>query len=482
MNIIIRRPGMPDIPWPLRPGHTLLDHLREAGLAAAVHTPCGGKGTCKKCAVRVDGAERLACLHIPAGSCTVELPETKTQFICTGGQRLRYKVDPPAARGIGIAVDIGTTSVVLYAYDLATGALIGTAAEANQQGAYGADVVSRMQAAEEGSAAKLAETIQNQLNRLAKRVISDAPAAWSVAGNTVMQHFLCGLDTSGIARAPFTPASYFGDEVPAAGLRLWAAPDAKAYLPPAISGYVGGDITAAALSCSLTAQKHPALLLDIGTNGEVALYDPAAGLSCCATAAGPAFEGALLSCGMTALPGAVDRVWLEDKQPRFTTIGGEPPAGFCGSGLVDALAVLLKLELVDETGYMEDDFVLAEGVKITPQDVRQIQLAKAAVAGGVQTLLARAGLTAHDIRTLFLAGGFGNYLRPQSAVDIGLFPAELLSKAKPIGNAAGAGAIAALLSKSARRQLGKLQKQARYHELSGDAVFMEKYMECMMFL
>jgi uncharacterized 2Fe-2S/4Fe-4S cluster protein (DUF4445 family) len=244
---------------------------------------------------------------------------------------------------------------------------------------------------------------------------------------------------------------------------------------------VGGDITAAALACSLTAQKRPALLLDIGTNGEIALYGPQTGLECCATAAGPAFEGAMITRGMTALPGAIDRVWLEGRQPRFTTIGGMAPAGFCGSGLVDALAVLLKLGLADETGYMDEEYFFAEGIAITPQDIRQLQLAKAAVCGGVQTILARAGLTPDGVGALFLAGGFGNYLRPESAVAIGLFPPELLGKVKAVGNAAGAGAVAALLSKSARRQLEKLQKQARYHELSGDALFMEKYMECMMF-
>jgi uncharacterized 2Fe-2S/4Fe-4S cluster protein (DUF4445 family) len=142
---------------------------------------------------------------------------------------------------------------------------------------------------------------------------------------------------------------------------------------------------------------------------------------------------------------------------------------------------MLALGAVDETGYMEDDFILTERAAITPQDVRQLQLAKAAVAGGVQTILARAGLSVCDVGTLYLAGGFGNYLRPESAAAIGLFPAELLGKVKAAGNAAGAGAAAALLSGSARRHLAKLKKTARYHELSGDALFMEKYMECMMF-
>ena len=485
MNVRIRRPELPDVLWPLRPGRTILDHLREAGLAASVHTPCGGKGTCKKCTVLVDGESKLACIAVLSGSgdTLIELTQAKPQKIMTAGLRLRYKVDPPVAHGCGIAVDIGTTTIVLYAYDLATGALLATAAEANRQGAYGADVVSRMKAAEEGEETALIQTVRGQLNDMAGRVTENTtgPAAWSVTGNTVMQHFLCGLDTSGIARAPFTPASTFGGEIPAADLGLRAAPGAICYLTPAISGYVGGDITAAALSCSLAAQKRPALLLDIGTNGEIALYDPQQGLTCCATAAGPAFEGALLSCGMPALPGAVDRVWLEGGQPRYTVIGGSKPAGFCGSGLVDALAVLLHMGLADETGYMEDDFVLAEGVVITPQDVRQLQLAKAAIAGGIYTILERAELSPGDVGTLFLAGGFGNYLRPQSAADIGLFPAALLPKVKAIGNAAGAGVVAALLSKPARRHLSKLQKQARYHELSGDALFMEKYMECMMF-
>jgi uncharacterized 2Fe-2S/4Fe-4S cluster protein (DUF4445 family) len=226
MNVVIQRPGLPEVAWPLRPGSTILDVLREAGLAAAVHTPCGGKGTCRKCAVLVDGEEALACLVRPERGCVVVLPEVRPQVICTGGLRMRYAVDPPVREGFGIAADIGTTTVVLYVHELRYGNILNTIAEPNRQSVYGADVVSRMKAAEEGSAPAITDIVRGQLNDLARRaspVNEGPPSAWTIAGNTVMQHFLCGLDTAGIARAPFTPASLFGGDIPARELNLWAS-------------------------------------------------------------------------------------------------------------------------------------------------------------------------------------------------------------------------------------------------------------------
>ena len=268
---------------------------------------------------------------------------------------------------------------------------------------------------------------------------------------------------------------------------------------PCVSGYVGGDITAGLMAVGAADAEQPVLFVDVGTNGEMALGDRN-GLTCCSTAAGPAFEGASVSCGMAAAPGAIDKVWLEDGPIRCSVLGGGTPMGVCGSGLVDALAVLLKLEVVDETGRLlpadeapeefadrlegegnEVRFQLAGDVWISAGDVRKLQLAKAAVAAGIQTLMEKNDVKEDSLSVFCLAGGFGSYLRPESAAAIGLFPAALLPKLKVVGNSAGAGASAALLSGQARAALRRVTERCTYLELSGMAEFSDAYLENMMF-
>jgi uncharacterized 2Fe-2S/4Fe-4S cluster protein (DUF4445 family) len=496
---------------PAASGETLLAILSRAGLAP--DAPCGGRGTCGKCRVTVEGevsdpteaernavavGQRLACQCRVAGDCTVTVRPHGQSAICTAGTGREFPIEPQA--GLGAAVDIGTTTVVLYLHDLQTGALLATESARNAQRAHGADVISRISYGQASGFQALYDLTRAQLLSLLDAACRAAGRetrevyTWSIVGNTVMLHLLAGVSPEPIAFAPFTPPRLFGETVSAASIGLTGE---TAYLAPCVAGYVGGDITAGLLAVGQTAE--PTLFLDVGTNGEMAVQANGR-IVCCATAAGPAFEGAEISCGMAARDGAIDRVTWENGAPQCHVLGGGAATGLCGSGLVDAVAMLLELGAVDETGrllpadeapeaaqpYLTGDgrevrFALSGGVYLSAADVRQLQLAKGAIAAGVQTLLGEVGLEASELTALYLAGGFGSYLDRQSAARIGLFPPELVDRVVVCGNSAGAGAQAVLCSAAAREELAKLPQQMQYLELSGNPRFTDAYMDTMLF-
>lgn len=261
-----------------------------------------------------------------------------------------------------MAVDIGTTTVVAYYYDLTTGALLDTQSALNPQRAFGADVISRIGAAKESQGLAqqtqaILSLLQDMTSAFARNTGLNPDRLYhiTIAANTTMLHLLCGLDPSGIAAAPFISADLLGWDLSVARLGLgFGCPDGKVSLLPCISSYVGADITAGMVSCGLEQAGEKAVYLDVGTNGEMA-YRGKEGLLCCSTAAGPAFEGAHIRCGTGGIPGAVSRVWLEEGELRYETIGGQPAVGICGSGLIDAVAVLLQIGAVDETGRLLDE-------------------------------------------------------------------------------------------------------------------------------
>ena len=280
--------------------------------------------------------------------------------------------------------------------------------------------------------------------------------------------------------------------------------NSKNYLAPAVAAYVGGDITAGLHASGMRARRGLQLFVDIGTNGEMALGN-AERVVCCATAAGPAFEGAGISFGMPALPGAIEAVILENGQLRAHVIGEGAPRGLCGSGLLDAVACLLDAGLIDETGYLLDADEAADEapaalaaligeedgqtvcyldparrVWLSQADVRQTQLAKAAIRAGIEVLMASLGVTAADVEELALAGGFGTHLRIESAARIGLIPPALAGRTTALGNAAGRGAVAALTDEG-RADLAAIAAVCEYRELSGDAAFNNAYIEAMGF-
>ena len=508
----------------VREGDTILAALQQAGIGS-IDAPCGGNGHCGKCLVHVAGAlkapgeqersllqagetRRLACLAKVDGDCSVMLYEDELVAV-SHGSGIDFKPDMPDMRGLGAAVDIGTTTVVLYLYDWDTRACLGTVSGRNEQYIFGADVISRIQYAadNEGGLERLTQAIRTQIRHYIHKACVNAGrhmsevSAVTVVGNTVMEHIFAGVSPSSIGVAPFTPQELFGRAVWDVAENLGIAANIPVYLAPCVAGYVGGDITAGLLSSGAYQAKKPVLFLDIGTNGELAIGDNN-GFRCCATAAGPAFEGAEISCGMSGVPGAIDHVWMEKDKLCYSTIEHRAPIGICGSGLVDVLAVLLERSVIDETGrllspeevpgcfqsclhevngisafYLDENHTIA----IRSDDIRKLQLAKAAVAAGIQILLSESGLSAHEIELVYLAGGFGNYMKPSSAAAIGLIPKELLPRLNVIGNSAGLGAVAMLCSETARADAVWVKRHCEYIELSNIASFHDTFIECLMF-
>jgi uncharacterized 2Fe-2S/4Fe-4S cluster protein (DUF4445 family) len=485
-------------------GMLLSQALFQAGLS--VPMICGGMGRCGKCHVLVDGKMALACRTKITKSCTVTLPEEKQKMaVAQSARGVEFPITP--ASGLGAAVDIGTTTVVLYLVDRATGKQLAVVSGENSQRSFGGDVISRIQACSQGEGLTAQrDLIRNQVNEFLRRACQKAGrmpeevTALSVAGNTVMEHLFGGLDPTPIGVAPFRPQSLFGTTGLAVDYGISAGAGATLFLAPCVAGYVGGDITAGLLSCGIHRQEKLCLFLDLGTNGEMALGNRE-GFLTCAVAAGPAFEGGEITCGSTALPGAINRVWLEGDVLRYDTLNDRRAKSICGSGLLDLLAALVEAEAVEESGYFntpeeyegtarlpglesgEQGAVLwldeRRQVCFTAKDVRKLQLAKAAVAAGIHTMLQEAGVTLDQVEKVYLAGGFGSFLNQHSACKIGLLPPELESRIESMGNSAGRGARDYLLSQEARRELGDIAASCRYLELSGHGGFGEYYVNSM---
>lgn len=447
-------------------------------LLPGLSAPCGGKGRCGKCRVKARGALsplteaekaalseqeirggiRLACQAHALGEVEVEFERDSGEVLLRAREK-NMAVDPGRS-GMGCAIDVGTTTLAVYQVDLATGKILGTKSAMNPQRRFGADVISRIQSAMHGE--DLTTPIRNALGEMAGNA-----CAWTVVGNPAMMQLLCGLPVDGLGRAPFTPAYRAAIE------------QNSAYVGPLISGFVGADAVSAALFAGLDRGNTTRLLLDVGTNGEMLLAHKGR-IGACAAAAGPAFEGAHITCGMGGALGAIRRAKrLPDGNWQIATVGDGAPRGLCGSGLIDAMAELVSAEIIDETGRLEADAYLTPDVYLTQQDVREVQLAKGAIAAGIELLMQEMGVA--EIDECYLAGGFGSAIDPQSALAIGLLPEQLRGKIVPIGNAAGMGAVEMLLSQSARDRAQAIAAHAHYIELSELAGFQDAFVEHMLF-
>ncbi len=548
-NIILRQ-NQSRIILSAERGKDLLSVLREAGFAPS--SPCGGNGTCGKCKIMAEGnlsaitsgerkflseeeiamGVRLACHTKIEGDCFVSLLKSDPLAAQTNFQAESYRhaplvtvkrteentsfyiedvlifEDETDAKNLGLAVDIGTTTVAVYLCDMERGRILGTCGFRNPQCAFGADVISRIDKIMKDDAA-----LADQQKRILDAVLQAGDAlanaggatrrdirAAVFCGNTVMQHIAAGINPSSIANAPFTAPTLFGYEISAEELGLSFAKGANIYFPPCFASYVGGDIACGIVATGLDHTEKTVLFIDIGTNGEIGL-SVGGTLYFCSAAAGPAFEGAHIRHGMSGVAGAISRVFIEDHRILYETIGQIPPVGICGSGIVDACAVMLEAGLLDETGaildideagdfaeYLRETedgtvFMLDEkqNIFLTGKDIREIQLAKAAIAAGVRTLLRKAEIAPSKVDAVVLAGGFGSHIDADHACRIGLIPREFQGRVHAVGNVAGAGAVAYLMSKDARNTFDIITARADYTELSGDAFFMETYIDEMMF-
>jgi len=526
----------------VEPGSTLLAAARKA--RAPLEAPCDGAGICGKCLVRLDpealialeagvevgggngqGALVLACDARVRADIAATIPDRGDKNLaivdhglatartlaphiavmhasdgCTvwAGQELIASL-PNRVANLGIAVDIGTTTLVVALVDLGSGDELAVASALNPQTAYGHDVLSRIHfAAEPDGLATMQRALVDGLNVLIRQVCQRAGVDTGhiheavLGGNTCMLHIAAAVNPAPLGRAPYRPSLTGGSHLRAAELGLGIAAHGLAYLPPVVSGFVGADITAGILATDLHRSRQTALLLDIGTNGEMVLAH-AGELWATSTAAGPAFEGVNIECGMRAAPGAVDTVSATDVH----TISDAPAIGICGSGLVDLVSCLVRSGAIGKNGRFEAKAVppvgnwderegrcllrLSDGVVLTQKDVRQVQLAKAAIRAGLDALLAGAKVRRQDVERVLVAGSFGYHLRPDSLAGSGLLPAKLAAKVEAVGNTCKAGAVTLLSNAGTRRELESVAARVRSIELANDAAFARRFVEQMAF-
>ena len=516
------------------------------------YAPCGGNGTCGKCRIRIRGeisepderelaflseedrknGIRLACMCRLLGNfeimptemkmqiqlrsktvsytkvpmLTMEQKEDETVFLTDGTERFCEK---NVKNHLGLAVDIGTTTVAMYLCDLNKGEILSSKGMKNPQSIYGADVISRMDKImkDESLLAVQQKMICGAIHESVQAMCGEKGLdegdirAAVICGNTVMQHIAAGINPVSIGVAPFHAPTLFGEEYNAHALGLLSNPNAIVYFAPCFASYVGGDIACGMIATGLDQCKERVLFVDIGTNGEIGLSTEN-GLYFCSAAAGPAFEGAHIACGMPGIPGAIGKVFLRNGEVSYETVDGVPAIGICGSGVIDAVAVMLNAGVLDETGliaeedeagdfadYIGEDedenpvFMLdkEKNIYICAKDIREIQLAKAAVCAGADTLLHQAGISADDLDRVVIAGGFGSHLRAESLCRIGMLPTTDSKKFEFVGNAAGMGAVSILLGKEPREAAKTVCGKSEYTELSGSQYFMEKYIDEMMF-
>lgn len=407
----------------------------------------------------------------------------------------------------GIAVDVGTTTLVTHLVDLSTGAVVDMAGSHNEQIQYGDDVISRIvwtQQAGENGLQVMRDAVLRAINKLFRDMLErnelsrEDVFAVALAGNTVMTHFLLGVDASSIRREPYVPVMRRFPTLCAGEVGLDAHPSAPVFVQPAVAGYVGGDITSGVLATGLAEQTDVSLLIDIGTNGEIVLGNKE-WLVTCSCSAGPAFEGVGIQYGMRATRGAIERVTYDPATDRLDlrVIGNTRPRGICGSGLLDLLATLFRGGILERSGRFNTsgptkrirdgaegpEFVLVwgaemgceEDITIQEADIENLLRSKAAVFAGTSILVESVGLTPQDIQHIYIAGAFGNYLDIPNAVFVGLLPDVPLERIRFVGNTSVAGARRVLLSEKARRRVHEIARSMTYFELSMDNRFMERY-------
>ena len=414
-------------------GETLFSVLARNGETAVEHL-CGGKGTCGKCRVRIDGRDELSCRYEIHSDIEVELYEAGKISSAVGATESGH-----ATERLCFALDLGTTTLALALVSLDEGKIVKTVTANNPQRAYGADVISRIEYCQTHTAAALQHAVVGEINRLLAQFDAGEVEALFVSGNTTMLHLLFGADCTAMGVAPYTPV--FLESRTAAAELLGIRGVRCVTSLPSLSAFVGADIVAGLHLIGAPPENKYDLFLDLGTNAEIVLFSRHHGVAASA-AAGPCFEGANLSCGMSATEGAVCAFSLENGKPRFETVGGAAPRGICGTGLVDLIAALLASGVIDNTGYMERGrYPITEDIFLTDADVRQYQLAKAAVYAALLTLMKTENVSFDDIAHLYIAGGFSTKIRPQSAVQSGLLPAALAKKIVPLANASLRGTV-----------------------------------------
>ena len=417
----------------------------------------------------------------------IEFPDEKPETYIEAEKKLK------SCTGKGIVVDIGTTTIAMQLVSLASGEVENTYTTVNRQRIYGADVISRIKASIAGEKKALRESIQSDLlvgiKQLAGSHITSVGQV-IIAGNTTMIHLLMGYDCDALGVYPFTPVNIKTIEATLDKLLDTDICDAKVTIYPGISTYVGGDIVSGLLALGFAEKEKVSMLIDLGTNGEMAIGNKDR-ILVTSTAAGPAFEGGNIVGGVASVPGAIYSVDIDSGVPKVRTIGDKLAIGICGTGAIELVAQLFENELIDETGlfadeYFDEGFCLSEAkdgrkISIYQRDIREIQLAKAAVRAGVEILISQYGMPYDKIEKVYIAGGFGYKMDIKKALMIGLLPKELAGKIEAVGNSCLGGAHKYLLKESSKRDIRCIIDSSLEVQLSNDKEFNDLYVKYMYF-
>lgn len=494
------------------------DYIQSQGTALAM--PCGGKGMCGKCRVRVVRGRlpvtpedkrifseaqlaqgwRLACKAVTREAVEIVVPVQEQQgFSALAAEAAdEGALSLAADHDYGLAVDIGTTTLAAALVDCTDGKILATATAVNSQRSFGADVVSRIGAACHGKGKALQKAVRRDLTRLMKQLLKDHPGTaarcrqMAIAANTTMLHLLMGWPCDGLGDWPFHPVSLGGKTYRAQEVLGPQSPlaDATVTLLPGMSTYVGADITAGIWQCGLASSDDVSLFVDLGTNGEMVLGNKDQRFIASAPA-GPALEGGKLTWGTGSVPGAICGVRIERGRAKVRTIDHTVPVGICGTGILEAMAGLVREGLVDETGklvepYFHKGFHLAstldyQRITLSQQDIREIQMAKSTIRAGIESLIERSGISRQRVHQVFLAGGFGYYLDPQKAAVIGLLPADLAERTTAVGNTSLKGAIGLLTGAVTLEELQAIAAGAEEIVLGNDEAFQRLYIDYLNF-
>lgn len=457
-------------------GGNLLSILRENGIF--LDSPCGGRGTCGKCKVYADGVLTLACRVTVDHDMTIVLPHSSDT---SAEKRIHRRTHVKYTdSGFGLAFDIGTTTIAGCLVDLSDGRVIKTSAELNMQKSYGADVMSRVDYCVKNGTDELCTAVCRQLADMSTALSYGFEIKRTViAANTVMSHIYMNSPLDGLAAVPFRPEFLNTQKI------------GSTILMPCISAYIGSDITASMLACDMDSESGTVLLLDLGTNGEMVLLHNGT-YYCCSVSAGPALEGAGISCGTGSIGGAVCGFEFINSIPSVKTIDEEPSVGICGSGLIDIIAAFLKNRIIDEYGTFRDRrflspklspyltenrFRISSDIYVTQKDIREFQTVKSAIYSGIIMLLSRAEITADDISRVYLCGGLGSNFNTESAFAVGLLPSVFRGKITPCGNTALSGAAAAVCDMSVIDEGEKIRNRSEIIELGGSPEFEQLFIE-----
>ena len=506
----------------------LLEMLQEKN--EYISAPCNGNGICGKCIVRyksgateptkqdreflsekqLEQGYRLACQSYPTEEYKVEIPELEEtiEVLSQWENQRTEEILKNTAEGTaektenalyGICIDIGTTTLAALLVNLETEADCQTAVSVNHQRAYGSDVLSRISASNSGKKWEIQRCIRQDLQKLIRELLQKEKITEQqiqrivIAGNTTMCHLLRGFSCETLGVAPFLPVDLSWMEGSAADFLGMKELDTKVVILPGISAFVGADIMAGIAKMNMHRSEGYHLLLDIGTNGEMVLGN-CRHMYVTSTSAGPAFEGGNISCGMASIPGVISHVFMEETgKAGFQVIGetdGEnkkqQAIGICGTGMIDLVYELREHQMIDEHGtysdlYFDTGYELAEKVKFTQNDIRELQMAKAAIRAGVDILVKKAGITFDEVDDCYLAGGFGTKIDIKKAAGIGLIPKELEMKTIPAGNTVLAGTKEVLLGRISKEELEKIQTMAEVINLAEENDFEELYLSYMDF-